>query len=76
MSTLPNRNLFIDMIEGVAASHPHFSLMLVDVMRFSDVSSAFDHKAGDDILLQIVNRTHVLSPGSLIEAAESYNMMN
>ena len=60
LATLPNRHLFIDMIEVVGSSHPHFSLMLVDVMRFSDVSSAFDYKAGDDILLQIVNRIHVI----------------
>lgn len=54
------------MIEVVADSHPHFSLMLVDVMRFSDVSSAFDYQAGDDILLQIVNRIHVIFGDDLI----------
>lgn len=66
LSTLPNRHLFIEMIEVVGSSHPHFSLMLVDVMRFSDVSSAFDYKAGDDILLQIVNRIHVIFGDDLI----------
>ena len=40
--------------------------MLVDVMRFSDVSSAFDYKAGDEILLQIVNRIHVIFGDDLI----------
>jgi diguanylate cyclase (GGDEF)-like protein len=66
LSTLSNRYHFIDIIERVARSHPYFSLMLVDVMRFSDVSSAFDHKAGDEILLQIVNRIHVIFGEDLI----------
>lgn len=66
LATLPNRYHFIDMIEEVASVHPHFSLMLVDVMRFSDVSSAFDYKAGDEILLQIVNRIHVIFGSELI----------
>jgi diguanylate cyclase (GGDEF)-like protein len=35
-------------------------------MRFSDVSSAFDHKAGDEILLQIVNRIHEIFGQDLI----------
>ncbi|WP_412973081.1 putative bifunctional diguanylate cyclase/phosphodiesterase [Glaciecola sp. MF2-115] len=66
LTTLSNRYHFIDMIEAVAASQPHFSIMLVDVMRFSDVSSAFDHKAGDEILLQIVNRIHEIFGHDLI----------
>ncbi|MFT4732631.1 MAG: diguanylate cyclase (GGDEF)-like protein [Gammaproteobacteria bacterium] len=66
LSTISNRHHFIDIIEGVASSHPYFSLMLVDVMRFSDVSSAFDHKAGDQILLQIVNRIHTIFGQDLI----------
>ena len=66
LSTLSNRYHFIDVIEGIADSNSYFSLMLVDVMRFSDVSSAFDHKAGDEILLQIVNRIHVIFGQDLI----------
>jgi diguanylate cyclase (GGDEF)-like protein len=66
LSTLSNRYHFIDIIEGIADSNSYFSLMLVDVMRFSDVSSAFDHKAGDEILLQIVNRIHVIFGQDLI----------
>ena len=60
LSTLPNRYHFIDMIDSIADETPHFSLMLIDVMRFSDVSSAFDYQAGDDILLQIANRVHTI----------------
>lgn len=60
LSTLPNRYHFIDMIDSISDETPHFSLMLIDVMRFSDVSSAFDYQAGDDILLQIANRVHAI----------------
>ncbi|MBF7072987.1 bifunctional diguanylate cyclase/phosphodiesterase [Glaciecola sp. MH2013] len=56
LSTLPNRYAFIDIIEKLSKDSRHFSLMLIDVMRFSDVSSAFDYRAGDEILLQIANR--------------------
>ena len=56
LATLPNRYHFIDIIEKISSDNKHFSLMLIDVMRFSDVSSAFDYKAGDEILLQIANR--------------------
>lgn len=66
LATLSNRYHFIDMIEDVASKNTHYSLMFVDVMRFSDVSSAFDHRAGDDILLQIVNRIHEIFGSELI----------
>jgi EAL domain-containing protein (putative c-di-GMP-specific phosphodiesterase class I) len=38
LSTVSNRHHFIDVIEDVATSHDYFSVMLVDVMRFSDVA--------------------------------------
>ncbi|MGQ8365768.1 putative bifunctional diguanylate cyclase/phosphodiesterase [Glaciecola sp. 1036] len=56
LNEIPNRYHFIEIIEQIAKKEGRFSLMFLDVMRFSDVSAAFDHKAGDEILLQIVNR--------------------
>jgi EAL domain-containing protein (putative c-di-GMP-specific phosphodiesterase class I) len=38
LSTVSNRYHFIDDIEDVATSHDYFSVMFVDVMRFSDVA--------------------------------------
>ena len=55
LKEIPNRYHFIELIEEVAHVNHEFSVMFLDVMRFSDVSAAFDHKAGDRVLLQIVN---------------------
>jgi EAL domain-containing protein (putative c-di-GMP-specific phosphodiesterase class I) len=38
LATVSNRYHFIDVIDDVATSHDYFSVMLVDVMRFSDVA--------------------------------------
>jgi len=56
LNEIPNRYHFIEIIEQIAKHEKRFSLMLLDVMRFSDVSSAFGHKSGDDLLLKIVNQ--------------------
>lgn len=56
LNTIPNRYHFIEIVEQIARKEERFSLMLMDVMRFSDVSAAFDHKSGDLVLLQIANQ--------------------
>lgn len=58
LNEIPNRYHFIEIIEQIATREKRFSLMLLDVMRFSDVSSAFGHKSGDDLLLKIVNQVN------------------
>ncbi|MFC4699564.1 putative bifunctional diguanylate cyclase/phosphodiesterase [Glaciecola siphonariae] len=55
INNIPNRYHFIEIVEEIARTHDRYSLMLMDVMRFSDVSAAFDHKSGDLVLLQIAN---------------------
>jgi diguanylate cyclase (GGDEF)-like protein len=55
LNNIPNRYHFIEIVEDIARTEESFSLMLMDVMRFSDVSAAFDHKSGDLVLLQIAN---------------------
>ena len=60
LNEIPNRYHFIEIVEGIAKREKRFSLMLLDVMRFSDVSAAFGHKSGDDLLLQIANRISLI----------------
>lgn len=62
LNEIPNRYLFIDLIDKVSRDHEQFSVMFMDVMRFSDVSAAFDQDSGDQVLLQIVNRIGLIFP--------------
>ncbi|MFT4653255.1 MAG: diguanylate cyclase (GGDEF)-like protein [Kangiellaceae bacterium] len=66
LNEIPNRYHFIEIIEKISVQEKHFSLMLLDVMRFSDVSAAFGHKAGDDLLLQIVNKIRIIFCDSVV----------
>lgn len=58
--TIPNRYAFLDRIDDCVKCHNHLSLLLVDVVRFSDVSSSLGYKVGDIILLEIANRIRKL----------------
>lgn len=60
LTTIPNRFAFIDCISDCAGDHDHLSLMLVDVVRFSDVTTSFGITVGDNFLLEIANRILVL----------------
>lgn len=65
LNEIPNRYHFIEIIEQIAFKEQRFSLMFLDVMRFSDVSSAFGHKAGDGLLLKIVNQINAIFPSAM-----------
>ncbi len=65
LNTLPNRFAFIANIERQASVSPYISLMLVDVVRFSDVTCSFGMEVGDEILLKIANRLIQLFDGSV-----------
>lgn len=65
LSTISNRLAFIDEVEKKARTKPYFSLMLVDVVRFSDVTTSFGMKVGDQILLEIANRILTLFKGEV-----------
>lgn len=54
--TIPNRYAFLDRIDQSVKNKTSLSLMLVDVVRFSDVSSSLGFQVGDVILLGIANR--------------------
>ncbi|RDV27558.1 bifunctional diguanylate cyclase/phosphodiesterase [Alteromonas aestuariivivens] len=56
LATIPNRYAFIDAIDQRARRHSEFSLMLVDVVRFSDVTTSLGITVGDRFLLEIANR--------------------
>ena len=54
--TIPNRYAFLDRIDALVKANSSLSLMLIDVVRFSDVSSSLGYRVGDIILLEIANR--------------------
>jgi len=56
LATIPNRYAFLDRIDKAVKANNKLSLMLVDVVRFSDVSSSLGYQVGDIILLAIANR--------------------
>lgn len=60
LNEIPNRYHFIEIINQISIREKHFSLMLLDVMRFSDVSAAFGHNSGDELLLKIVNQINTI----------------
>ena len=54
--TIPNRYAFLDRIDQSVKNKTRLSIMLIDVVRFSDVSSSLGFQIGDLILLEIANR--------------------
>jgi EAL domain-containing protein (putative c-di-GMP-specific phosphodiesterase class I) len=62
LKEIANRYHFIELVENISANGRRFSLMLLDVMRFSDVSAAFDQKSGDEVLLKIANHICKIFP--------------
>jgi diguanylate cyclase (GGDEF)-like protein len=60
LTAIPNRFAFIHCIEKCASQNDSVSLMLVDVVRFSDVTTSFGMHTGDQFLLSIANRISML----------------
>ena len=48
LRTLPNRHIFLEQIDVMLKRNPHHSMLLIDVVRFSDVSSSFGYELGDE----------------------------
>jgi diguanylate cyclase (GGDEF)-like protein len=61
--TIPNRYVFLDEIEQLLETNAEQSLLLIDVVRFSDVSASFGYDYGDKVLLEIANRIAFLFDG-------------
>ncbi len=60
LATISNRYAFLDRIDSAVKADNKLSLMLIDVVRFSDVSSSLGYQVGDIILLEIANRIRKL----------------
>ncbi|GAB3015658.1 putative bifunctional diguanylate cyclase/phosphodiesterase [Bowmanella dokdonensis] len=56
LATIPNRYAFLDCIQREVSRDVHLSLLLIDVVRFSDVSSSFGYRVGDVILEEVALR--------------------
>lgn len=54
--SMPNRHVFLEQVNYRIQQDTQQSLLLIDVVRFSDVSSSFGYALGDQILLEIANR--------------------
>lgn len=54
--TIPNRYAFFGEIEKLLKLDAEQSLLLIDVVRFSDVGTSFGYEYGDKVLLEIANR--------------------
>ena len=60
LATIPNRYAFIDSVSRHAQNCSTMSLMLIDVVRFSDVTTSLGIDVGDEFLLAIANRIQML----------------
>lgn len=60
LSLIPNRYAFLDRIDQAIKQDSKLSLLLIDVVRFSDVSSSLGYRAGDFILSEIAQRIQLL----------------
>ena len=56
LTSIPNRYAFLGEIEQLLNTNAEQSLLLIDVVRFSDVSASFGYDYGDKVLLEIANR--------------------
>ena len=56
LAEVPSRNAFLQKVQDRMSIDPNLSLFMIDVVRFSDVSTSFGYKAGDYILSEIVTR--------------------
>ena len=60
LTAIPNRFAFIHCVERCAEDSDSVSMMLIDVVRFSDVTTSFGTHIGDEFLLSIANRISLL----------------
>ncbi|XOV77710.1 MAG: putative bifunctional diguanylate cyclase/phosphodiesterase [Aestuariibacter sp.] len=60
LSMIPNRYAFLDKVQRCLDEDSRVSLFLIDVVRFSDVSTSFGYQAGDYILAEIARRIQAI----------------
>ncbi|MCC2604290.1 putative bifunctional diguanylate cyclase/phosphodiesterase [Planctobacterium marinum] len=56
LAEIPSRYAFLQKVQSLIDQNEQVSLFIIDVVRFSDVSTSFGYKAGDYILSEIVRR--------------------
>lgn len=56
LMSIPNRLVFLNKVNQILKEDTEQALLLIDVVRFSDVSNSFGYDFGDKILLEIANR--------------------
>ncbi|MBE1298970.1 MAG: EAL domain-containing protein [Alteromonadaceae bacterium] len=57
---VPNRYACLDSVQKVLDKDNRLSLLLIDIVRFSDVSASLGYKAGDFILSEIARRIRTI----------------
>ena len=60
LATIQNRYAFIDTVFQCSKQCKAISLLLVDVVRFSDVTTSLGITVGDRFLLEIANRIQTI----------------
>lgn len=60
LAGIPNRYAFIHCVEQCMEDSGSVSLMLIDIVRFSDVTTSYGMHIGDEFLLSIANRISLL----------------
>ena len=64
--SIANRHVFLEQVNQFIQNDTEQSLLLIDVVRFSDVSTSFGYDIGDKILLEIANRIAMLFDGKAL----------
>ncbi len=55
LMTVFSRHAFLEQLNTACADNKHVSLMLFDIIRFSDINNHYGIKQGDDCLIYVVN---------------------
>jgi diguanylate cyclase (GGDEF)-like protein len=67
LTGLPNRALFSDRLDALAAAGRDFAVLLIDLDRFKAVNDGFGHHAGDAVLCGVCDRIRdELAPGATL----------
>lgn len=53
--TVTSRHAFLDQLNDICSGRKHVSLILFDIIRFSDINTHYGLKQGDDCLIYVVN---------------------
>lgn len=70
LTDLPNRRLFydrlVDAIKKGEHANDHVALLVLDLDRFKEINETLDHRIGDHVLKEVVERVQALLPEDAI----------